>query len=217
MHELDIENSPRKKTYDWFKSFKNPTYGINVTMDVTKLVAYTKATNTSFFINMLYIVVNGLNKVPEMRMRFVNNKPVIFDDINPAITVMTENEVFENVRFENKKNYQDFYNLSKQEIDKAKHETKLTDSSYNLTDAWNEYYITCLPWLNFTGANQPMTEELHSQTVPRICWGKYVNNNDKYEMTLNITVSHIFVDGLHISKAFNNIQEILNEVDKILN
>lgn len=217
MHELDIENSLRKKTYDWFKSFKNPTYGINVTMDVTKLVTYSKTTNTSFFINMLYIVVNGLNKVPEMRMRFVNNKPVIFDDINPAITVMTENEVFENVRFENKKNYQDFYNLAKQEIDKVKHETKLTDSSYNLTDAWNEYYITCLPWLNFTGANQPMTEELHSQTVPRICWGKYVNNNGKYEMTLNITVSHVFVDGLHISKAFNNIQELLNETDKILN
>ena len=38
MHELDIENSLRKKTYDWFKSFKNPTYGINVTMDVTKAV-----------------------------------------------------------------------------------------------------------------------------------------------------------------------------------
>ena len=35
MQELDIENSLRKKTYDWFKSFKNPTYGINVTMDVT--------------------------------------------------------------------------------------------------------------------------------------------------------------------------------------
>ena len=54
MHELDIENSPRKKTYDWFKSFKNPTYGINVTMDVTKFVAYTKATNTSFFINSYF-------------------------------------------------------------------------------------------------------------------------------------------------------------------
>ena len=38
MHILDIENSPRKKTYVWFKSFKNPTYSINVTMDVTKLV-----------------------------------------------------------------------------------------------------------------------------------------------------------------------------------
>ncbi len=216
MQKLDIENSLRKKTYDWFKSFKNPTYGINVTMDVTKLVNHSKATKTSFFINMLYIVVNGLNSVPELRMRFVDNTPVIFEDINPAITVMTENDVFENVRFENKKNYKDFYNLAKQEIDKAKYETKLTANNYNPTNAWNEYYITCLPWLNFTGANQPMTEELHSQTVPRICWGKYVNNNGKYEMTLNITVSHVFVDGLHISKAFNKIQELLYEADEIL-
>lgn len=217
MQKLDIENSLRKKTYLWFKSFKNPTYGINVTMDVTKLVEYSKKTNTSFFINMLYIVVNGLNSVSEMRMRFVDNKPVIFDDINPAITVMTTNEVFENVRFENKKDYKDFYSLAKENIDKAKYETKLTENNYNPTNVWNEYYITCLPWLNFTGVNQPMTEELHSQTVPRICWGKYVNNNGKYEMTLNITVSHVFVDGLHISKAFNKIQELLNEVDKTLN
>lgn len=135
MQELDIENSLRKKTYDWFKSFKNPTYGINVTMDVTKLVNYSKETKTSFFINMLYIVVNGLNSVPEMRMRFVDNKPVIFDDINPAITVMTENDVFENVRFENKKNYQDFYNLAKKNIDEAKYETKLTENNYNPTNA----------------------------------------------------------------------------------
>lgn len=217
MQKLDIENSLRKKTYLWFKSFKNPTYGINVTMDVTKLVEYSKKTNTSFFINMLYIVVNGLNSVSEMRMRFVDNKPVIFDDINPAITVMTTNEVFENVRFENKKDYKDFYSLAKENIDNAKYETKLTENNYNPTNAWNEYYITCLPWLNFTGVNQPMTEELHSQTVPRICWGKYVNNNGKHEMTLNITVSHVFVDGLHISKAFNKIQELLNEVDKTLN
>lgn len=216
MQELDIENSLRKKTYDWFKSFKNPTYGINVIMDVTKLVNYSKITNTSFFINMLYIVVNGLNSVPEMRMRFVNNKPVIFDDINPAITVMTTNDVFENVRFENKKNYKDFYLLAKKHIDEAKQETKLTESSYNLANTWNEYYITCIPWLNFSGVNQPMTEELHSQTVPRICWGRYTNNNSKYELTLNITVSHIFVDGLHISQAFNKIQELLNEIEEIL-
>ena len=216
MHILDIENSPRKKTYAWFKSFKNPTYSINVTMDVTKLVNYSKKSNTSFFIGMLYIVVKGLNSVPEMRMRFVDNKPVIFDDINPAITVMTKNEVFENVRFENKKNYKDFYALARKKIDIAKHETDLTENNYNPENIWNEYYITCLPWLNFTGLNQPITEELHSQTVPRICWGKYTKNNNKYELTLNITVSHIFVDGFHISKAFNKIQELLNEVEAVL-
>ena len=36
------------------------------------------------------------------------------------------------------------------------------------------------------------------------------------EITLNITVSHIFVDGLHISRAFNKIQELLDDADNIL-
>ena len=49
MHEIDIKKSQREKTYTWFKSFKNPTYGINVKMDVTKLVKYSKENNSSFF------------------------------------------------------------------------------------------------------------------------------------------------------------------------
>ena len=102
IQKIDISKSPRKKTYDWFKTFNNPTYGLTVTMDVTSLVEYTKKNNQSFFINMLYIVVNALNSVDELRMRFVDNQPIIYEDINPAITVMTESEVFENVRFENK-------------------------------------------------------------------------------------------------------------------
>ena len=53
MQKIDISKSPRKKTYDWFKTFNNPTYGLTVTMDVTSLVEYTKKNNQSFFINML--------------------------------------------------------------------------------------------------------------------------------------------------------------------
>ena len=99
MHEIDIVNLPRKKTYEWFKTFENSTYGINVTMDITNLIKHVKEKKESFFIDMLYIVVMGLNSVDEMRMRIKDNKPVIYDTINPAITVMTANDTFENVRF----------------------------------------------------------------------------------------------------------------------
>ncbi len=30
MHEIDLDNLPRRKTYDWFNSFNNPTYGLTV-------------------------------------------------------------------------------------------------------------------------------------------------------------------------------------------
>ena len=214
--EIDIEKLPRKKTYEWFKSFSNSTYGITKELEVTKLVEHTKDNQESFFINMLYIVVNALNSVEELKMRFKDNKPVIYDDINPAITVMTKGEVFENVRFVNKHNYKDFYKIAKEEIDKAKNQCKLNNNSYNLLNDWDEYYITCLPWTSFTGINHPIPDDIHSQVVPRICWGKYTKNNDKYEISLNITVSHIFVDGYHLSKVFKEIESSLSNIDNIL-
>ena len=76
MHEIDLDNLPRRKTYDWFNSFNNPTYGLTVKLNVTSLVEHTKKHNESFFINMLYIVVKALNSVDNLRMRFENNKPV---------------------------------------------------------------------------------------------------------------------------------------------
>ena len=54
MHEIDIVNLPRKKTYEWFKTFENSTYGINVTMDITNLIKHVKEKKESFFIDMLY-------------------------------------------------------------------------------------------------------------------------------------------------------------------
>ena len=192
MHEIDLDNLPRRKTYDWFNSFNNPTYGLTVKLDVTSLVEHTKKHNESFFINMLYIVVKALNSVDNLRMRF------------------------ENVRLINKDNYKEFYEMAKERIDKAKYQDKLNNESYNSTASYNEYYITCLPWTDFISMTHPIPEDKSSQTVPRVCWGKYIENNGKYEISLNITVSHVFVDGYHLSKVFNNVQELLNDTTNVL-
>ncbi len=216
MKEIDIENMDRRKTYEWFKTFKNPTYGVTVNLDVTKLVKCTKETDSSFFINFLFILVKSLNKIPQMRERFVDGKPVEYDICNPGITVLTKNDTFENVRFSYVDNYHDFYIVAKENIDKAKNEEKLTSDSYNLENAYNEYYITSLPWINFTSVTHPIPEDISSLSVPRICIGKFVLHNEKYEMPFNITVSHVFVDGLHISKFLKEMEYSLDNVYDIL-
>ena len=209
MEIIDVENWNRKKQYDWFKSFSNPCYGITKKMNVTNLIKYTKETKTSFFVNMLYIVVKGLNTVEEMKMRFENNIPVKYDELNPAYTVMTDCGSFENVRHEFIEDYKEFYKLAKKYIEKTKHLTKLSNESYNSNNKYNDYYITCLPWLDFASMTHPIPDDIHSSSVPRICWGKYHQINNEYYIDLNITVSHIFVDGLALCTVFNNIQDLL--------
>lgn len=216
MKEIDIINWERNKTYEWFKSFSNSTYSMNVKLDITPLIKHVKINKESFFIDFLYIVLKGLNSIDEMRMRLVDNIPVIYDDINPAFTVMTDANTFENVRFNNCADFKKFYKITSQHIEKTKKQKNIKKENYNPKNCYNEYYITCVPWIDFTQVTHPIPDDISSQCVPRICWGKYTCQNEKYEITLNITVSHIFIDGYPLAQTFNKIQELLNNADEIL-
>lgn len=216
MNEINIENWDREKTYNWFKTFSNSTYGSTVTLDITKLLKHIKETNESFFIDMLYIVVKALNSIDEMRMRIIDDKPVIYDEINPAFTVMTKTGTFENVRFKNIKKFKEFYKVAFEKIEKVKNQSYIEKEDYNPENCYDEYYITCVPWMTFIQLTHPIPDDIRSQCIPRICWGKYTINDNKAELNLNITVSHIFVDGYPLENAFNKIQELLDNVDEVL-
>ncbi len=216
MKEIDIINWNRNKTFEWFSTFSNSTYGMNVKIDVTSLVKRTKSSGESFFICLLYIVVKSLNEIEEMRMRFVEDKAVVFDEINPAFTVMTKSGTFENVRFDNKDNFNDFYKVASEYINSTKEQLEIKKENYNPDNCYNEYYISCVPIINFESVLHPIPDSKASQCIPRVCWGKYILNDNKYELTMNITVSHIFVDGFPLANAFNKIQDYLNNLDKVL-
>jgi chloramphenicol O-acetyltransferase type A len=211
MKEIDVKKWHRYKQYKWFSTFSDATYGMNVELDVTDLVKYTKENNKSFFVCFLYILLKGLNSVDEMRIRYVDGKVVMFDDINPAYTVMTEANTFENVTSKNYPDFATFYEKTKQDVENAKHQKKVKES-YNEGRGFDEYYITCVPWVNFSGLTHPIPFDKASQVVPRVCFGKYHLENNRYKMMLNITVSHEFVDGYPLSQVFINIQKYLDEM-----
>lgn len=202
--------------YNWFRTFSNPCYGLDVKMDVTKILDFSKRTNTSFFINVLYIITQELNKIEEFRLREVNNEIRLYNEINPTFTVMTKNNIYENAGFKYIKEYKSFYNKTKTVIEEVKNIDKVKET-YNDNNMFNDFYITCAPWIAMESMTHPLpNNNIESSSVPRICWDKYRLENDKYIFLLNITVSHCFIDGYPLSLAFNNIQEAFNNVDKIL-
>ena len=215
MHEIDLENWNRYTQYKWFSSFSNPTYSINKEIDVTNLVKYVKSENKSFFVSFLYILTKGLNSVDELRIRYVNGKVIMYDDINPAYTVMTKSGTFENVSSNNYDKFNDFYKNIKADVDESKLKEKIK-GSYNDNNLYNQYYITCLPWIDFSGLTHPIPDDFESLSVPRVCFGKYKLVDDRYLMMLNINVNHAFVDGYPLSQVFINIQNMLDNLSDTL-
>ncbi len=215
MKEIDVNNWNRYKQYKWFSSFSNPTFSINKEVDVTDLVKYVKNEQKSFFVCFLFILMKGLNSIPEMRIRYVNDKIIMYDDINPAYTVMTNAGTFENVASKNQRSFELFYKTVKNDIENAKVQTKVKET-YNDSKLFNEYYITCLPWIDFSAITHPIPDDKESLSVPRICFGKYHERDGRYKMMLNITVNHAFVDGYPLSQVFVNIDNLLNNIENEL-
>lgn len=203
---LDIKKWKRYKQYKWFSSFVNPCYGIDATIDVTDVVNYSKTTNTSFFINFLYVVSKAMNEVEEMRLRVVNNKVLLYDVIHPTYTIAIDSGTFENGGHEMSFDYPTFYERASKEIESKKHKMTTVDT-YN-SDSYDCLYITCLPWLDFKSFSHPIPSgNVESLSVPRICWSKFTLQDNLYVLTLNITVSHALVDGEPLCRCFNIIRE----------
>ena len=213
---IKSEQLKNQSQYRWFKTFANPCYGLNVKMDVSEVVKYSKVTKTSFFVNILYLITTALNSIEEFKIREVKDEIRIYDTINPTFTVMTDVGIYENAGFKMVDDYKSFYKIAKEIIEKVKKQTSFKQT-YNDSMLFDDYYMTCLPWISIEAMTHPLCENNNeSLTVPRLCWDKYRIENGKYVMLLNITVSHCYIDGYTLSKGFAKIQENFDQSYSIL-
>ena len=216
MRKIDVDNWNRKNTYNWFKTFSNPCWGLSKEMDVTSIVKYSKDSKTSFFINMLYVVVRTLNEFESMRMRYVDGCPFVYDLCSPAYTVMMACGVYENVRHEYYEEYTKFYSLARSHIEKSK-KKMVPGGGYNPLNRYDEFYISSLPWVEFSDVVQPIPDDKGSQSVPRICWGKFFERESKFVMNFNVTVNHMFCDGYDVASFYLKLQDNIIDFEKLIN
>ena len=136
--------------------------------------------------------------------------------INPTFTVMTDSGQFDNAGFKMTSDYPSFYAEAKKVLNQTAHEATIRDS-YNDADTFDDYYITCIPWLCVEGMQHPLpSDNKESSSVPRVCWDKFRAEGDRTVFTLNITVSHCFVDGKRLCQAFETIQNYFTNAQNLL-
>ena len=81
-------------------------------------------------------------------------------------------------------------------------------------------YYSCLPWLDLTSLTNEKdlsNEKSRCDSIPRIAWGKYINDGDKKILTISMEVNHRFIDGYHIGLFSKRCAEILKSYVNIQN
>lgn len=78
----------------------------------------------------------------------------------------------------------------------------------------NLIYITCLPWMRITSMMHPVDEK-NKDSIPRICWGKYFETIDGYNIDMSIQVNHGFQDGYHLGLFYEGLKRNISNLKNI--
>lgn len=198
--DFDLENNP-------FINFLSSRYSMSARIDVENLWIKSKEQDLSFFVMSLGALMNALNDIPQMRRRIIDGKVIEFESLDAVCPIMDKEEtVFKEIRIECP---QRFYNILKWHdyvVDYQLNVLEGVDKAFDVDtmerDKINIANFSCIPWVDFDSITNATAAGNAIQ--PLITWGKV---NENYEMTVSITVSHIFVNGLELAKFYKNVQE----------
>jgi chloramphenicol O-acetyltransferase type A len=208
MHKiLDIEKWDRKNQYHFFKNYDNPFFNVCSEIEVTKTYNFTKEKKRSFFITSLYLSLKAVNEIEEFRYRIKDDKVLVYDSINAGSTVLNDNNTFSFCYFDYRKDFKEFEieaNKSLQKLVASKGELEPRDHELNMI------HYSVIPWISFSSISHPRKFS-NDDSIPKIVFGKYHELNGKLIMPISVEAHHSLMDGYHLGKYLQHLQNLLNE------
>ena len=212
MKEINLDNWDRKEHFNFFIKSDLPFYNVNFNIDITGLKEQTKLHGLSLNNSLIYLTTKTLNKINNFLYRVNNGQVVQYEKINPSFACLRDNE--ELFRLISVEYCDDIFKMDKIIKEAIINSDKYFDLSM-LIGRSDFVFISTLPWIPFTGIDHTLSLK-NDDAIPRISWGKFYELNDKIVLPYNIQVNHIFIDGLHVGKFYETLQEEIKQQIKFL-
>lgn len=202
MKIIDLDNYPRKKHFEYFKTLAYPYVGITSDVDITSFYHHCRKHHYPFFYSLLYCVVRSTNQIEAFRQRIQDDQIVEYDYCESSFTIMLEDNTFRYCISTTNQPYVSYL----ENLEKMKNNIK-TEGTLEEQDSLEYFYVSCLPWVSFTSLIQPTPYPADSN--PRITWGKFIQQQDKIILPMSILAHHALVDGLHLAQFYMQLEKEL--------
>lgn len=204
--EFNLDENP-------FINFQSTRYSMSARVNVEKLWNWCHENDKSFFIMSLGCLMNAVNSVDELKRRIIDNKAVEFDYLDGVTPIMNEDEgIYCEMRVQTPQEFDsiiqwyDYVKDLSADILSGKIESFFIEMEKR--DLTNIANFSCIPWVDFDMITNCTVEGKAIQ--PLITWGKV---NENFEMSVSITVSHIFVNGRELGYFYENAQREFNNIE----
>jgi chloramphenicol O-acetyltransferase type A len=205
---IDVQSWNRKEHFEFFSSFDDPFFGIVSEIDCTKAYQNCKANQYSFFLYYLYQSLVAVNEIEEFRYRIDEGNVVCFDTISASSTIGREDGTFGYSNIHYAPTFDEFIVNANKEIEAVKKSSgiRLNDEAKRL----DTIHYTSLPWFKLNSITHPRNFK-YKDSVPKISFGKYYEQNGKKIMNVAINAHHGLMDGIHIGSYLKLYQKLMDE------
>lgn len=207
---VDKEKYYRKGVYRHFSEDCKCSVSITARIDVTELYRKSKATDTKFYLNFLYILCKVLNSREDYRMGYLwqTDTLVCYDKINPVQYVFHDDTETCSIAYsEYYEDYKTFYAKALEDLEKAKQTREYGLDSANHQNWFDASYIS---WLSYDSLNIELPDG-HLYFAPIINWGKFRKENERLMMPVTVRMNHAVADGYLIAKVFKLLEKEVSE------
>lgn len=204
---LDTENWERKSTYDFFQTFDVPFYNITANVDVTNLKNYCKTNGHSFFLVSLYLSQKVISQIENFRYRLADGEARNYEHTQAGSTILLDNKTFSFCYFDMEQDLGEFVKKGEIAIKNLKENPDFAPRDGDI----NMIFYSIIPWISFTSFQHARRHE-ENDSIPRIVFGKYFEQNNRYLLPVSVEVHHSFVDGYHVGQYYELFQK---EIDAL--
>lgn len=201
---IDVTDWKRAVHCQIFRNSIEPAYCVTFELDITNFMNKVRAKKYPFSMALIFAVSECANGIEEFRYRFVDGQIVLYDRIDTAFTYINrDTELFKVVNVEMQDTLEEYVAIATQKAESQK--------EYFTGPLGNDVFqFSPMPWVSYTHISHTNSGKKDNAT-PLFDWGKFFARDGKLILPFSVQVHHSFVDGIHIGKLADSLQNYLNK------
>lgn len=206
---VDLNEWSRGELFRFYIDQMRIVMSLTADIDVTNLKDYARKHDMGFFPSMLWVVSKAINSHDEFKYGWGADGSLIkWDYVSPSYPDFhKEDESFTKIATEYSDDMAVFCGRVKADRERHKKDRGILEAqSPNCFDA------SCLPWVKYRHFDVHVFDE-GKFLAPVVTWGKYEEEKGRLIMPLTMNIHHAVADGFHLSRFFNEVQEIINGLE----
>ena len=205
---IDLNAWSRGNLFQFYIDKMRIVMSLTVDIDVQNLKLYSKKTGIPCYPLMLWVVSKVINNHDEFKYSWDNEGNLIrWDYVSPSYTDFhSDDENFTKMVTEYSDDLTEFYGRVMADRERYKNDRAMLDNQ-----PLNFFDVSCLPWVKYQHFDVHVFDE-GKFLAPVVTWGKYEQTEDKLLMPLTMNIHHAVADGFHLSRFFNEVQELIDSL-----